>query len=79
MSDFQDRPKFYLPEQKNLGQSFEKFPDSDLAGQSNGILKSLVLKGLLRQVRDPFNEGEYQRKNKQRLRSQRKKGKGFRQ
>ena len=76
MSDFQDRPKFYLPEQRTLGQHSGKYPDSDILGQNSGVLKSLVLKELIRQVRNPFNEGEYQRKNRQRLRSQ-KKGKGY--
>ena len=77
MSDFQERPKFYLPEQQTLGQHSGKYPDSNLIGQSNGVLKSLVLKELIRQVRNPFNEGEYQRKNRLRLKSQRKKGKGY--
>ena len=77
MSDFQERPKFYLPEQRILSQHSRKYPDSDLIGRSSGVLKSLVLKELIRQV-GHINEGEYQRKNRQRLRSQ-KKGKGFKQ
>lgn len=78
ISDFEERPKFYLSEHRNQVQRSGKFPDSELTGLSNGILKSLVLKGLLRQVRDTFNEGEYQRKNRQRLRTKKKRGNGFR-
>ena len=77
MSDFQERPKFYLAEQRTLSQNFEKHPHSDLTGQSSGILKSLVLKELIQQVHS-YN-GEYQKKNKQKLKSLRKKGKGYRQ
>jgi len=57
MSDFQERPKFYLLEQRILSQHSRKYPDSDLIGQSSGILKSLVLKELIRQV-GQLNEGE---------------------
>jgi hypothetical protein len=76
MSDFQDRPKFYLYEQRTMSQHFEKQPHFDQTGQSNGILKSLVLKELIRQV-GHFNEGEYQRRNKQKLKLQNKKGKHY--
>ena len=77
MSDFQERPRFYISEQRTLGLSSQTYPNLDLTAQSSGMLKLLVLKGLLRQVRDPFNEVEYQRKNRQRLRSQKKKGKHY--
>jgi hypothetical protein len=78
MSDFQERPKFYLPEQRILSQHSGKYPDSDLIGQSSGVLKSLILKGLIQQV-GQFDEWKYQRKNRQRLRSQKKKWKGYKQ
>ena len=77
MSDFQERPKFYLPEQRTMSQHFEKQPHFEPTGQSIGVLKSLVLKELIRQV-GYLNSGEYQRKNRHRLRS-RKNGKGFKQ
>ena len=77
MSDFGARPKFYLPEQNTVSQNFEKRPHFDLTRQSTGVLKSLVLKGLLRQVRNQFNDGEYQRKNRQRLRAQKKNRKHY--
>ena len=77
MSDFQERPKFYLSEQRTLGQHSGKYPDSNLIEQSSVVLKSLVLKELIRQVGGQLNEGEYQRKNRQRLISQKKKGKHY--
>ena len=75
MSDFQERPKFFLPETQNQGQRFGKFPDSDLTRQSNGILKSLILKELMSQVHS-YN-GEYQKRNKKKLRLHKQKGKRF--
>ena len=75
MSDFEDRPKFYLPEQKILSQHSRKYLDSDSIGQSSGVLKSLVLKELIRQV-NPYN-ADYQRKARQKFKTQRKKGKSF--
>ncbi|MBW8323801.1 MAG: relaxase/mobilization nuclease domain-containing protein [Prolixibacteraceae bacterium] len=75
ISDFHERPKFYLSEQRIFEQQLVKYPDSDLIGQSSGILKSLVLKELIRQV--SFNANEYQKKNKQRLKLQKTKGKRY--
>ncbi len=72
ISDFQDRPKFYLSEQQTLGQHFEKLPHFEPTGQSIGVLKSLVLKELIRQV------GSHQQKKEQRLRLQKKKEKKYR-
>ena len=58
MGDFQERPKFYISENMGLGQVHatrkahsEKYPDSDPTGFSKGILKSLVLKELIRQAK----------------------------
>lgn len=75
MSDFQERSKFYLSEQQTLDQNFRKYPDSDLSGQSGAVLKSLVLKELIRQMH--LYNGEYQKKKKQKLRLNKKKGKRF--
>lgn len=66
MSDFQERPKFHLSEQRTLGQHFVKYPDSDLTVYNNGVLKSLILKELIRHVHS-YN-GEYQKQKKQKLR-----------
>ena len=76
MSDFQDRPKFYLAEQRILSQHSGKYPDSDVTKLNNGILKSLILKEMIQQI-GQFNEGKYQRKNRQLLRSQKKKGRRY--
>jgi hypothetical protein len=70
MSDFQDRPKFYLSEWQNLGQHSVKFPDSNLVGQSSDVLKSLVLKELIRQVKTPLDDGSGFRNKRYMLKSQ---------
>lgn len=73
-SDFQERPKFGLSEQQTLGQRFGKYSGSDLTVQSSGILKSLVLKELIRQI-SAHKDGGCLHKNKQKLRIQKKNGK----
>ncbi len=72
MSDFQDRPKFYLPEQLTLSQHSGKYPDSDLIGQNSGVLKSLVLKELIRQVKTQLDDGSGFRNKRYKLKSQKK-------
>ena len=76
MSDFQEKPKFYSSEQQNLSQHYKQHLNPDQAGLGTGVLKSLVLKELFRQVN--FNANEYQKRNKQKLISKRKKGNRFR-
>ena len=76
MSDFQERPKFYLSEQQKIGQHNKQHLNSDQTDLSTGVLKSLVLKELILQV-GHLNEGEYQRKNTQRLKSLKTKGKRY--
>jgi hypothetical protein len=73
MGDFEEKPKFYLSEQQNLSQHYKQHLNSDQTGQSTGVLKSLVLKELIQQVHS-YN-GEYQKKNTQKLKPLRKKGK----
>ncbi len=70
ISDFQDRPKFYLSEQKTLGQHSEKQPHFELIGQSIGVLKSLVLKELIRQVKTQLDDGSGFRNKRYMLKSQ---------
>lgn len=60
MSDFEEKPKFHLPERKNLGQRIKQ----DQTGLSTGILKSLVLKEITRLFL--MNENESFIKNKKR-------------
>jgi len=73
MSDFQERPKFYLPEQRILSQHSGKYPDPDLIGQSSGALKSLVLKELIRQVKTQFDDGSGFRNKRYKLKYQKMK------
>ena len=70
MSDFQDRPKFYLPEQKTLSQNFETHPRFELIEQSGGVLKSLVLKELIRQAKTQLDDGSGFRNKRYKLKSQ---------
>ncbi len=77
MSDFQDRPKFYLTEQRTLGQHSGKYTDSDLIGHSSGVLKSLVFKELIRQIYIKNNNNHcINKRNK--LSPIKNKGKGYR-
>ncbi len=72
MSDFQERPNFYLAEQRNLSQHSGRYPDSDLIGQNSGVLKSLVLKELIRQVKTQFDDGKNMKKRKFKLKNSHK-------
>ena len=76
IGDFEERPKFYLAEQQNLGKHYKQHLNPDQTGLSSGVLKSLVVKELFRQVN--FNANEYQKKNKQKLISRKKKGNRYR-
>ena len=75
MKDFEQKPKFYLAEQLNLGQQSNQHLNSDQTVINTGVLKSLVLKEFIRQV-NPYNR-DYQTKTRQKLKIQRKKGKRF--
>ena len=75
MSDFQEKPKFYIFEQLTSARNFKKYPDSELIGLSGGVLKSLILKELIRQLHYQSNN-DYQGKSKQKSKAQKKKGKG---
>lgn len=75
MGDFEERPRFYLSEQQNLSQHYKQLLYSDQTGLSKGVLKSLVLKELMQQA-NPYNI-DYQRKARQKLKIQKKKGKGY--
>ncbi len=73
MSDFQERPNFYLPEQRTMSQHFEKQPHFDLTGQSNSDLKSLILRELIRQVKTQLDDGTGFRNKRYKLKSQKSK------
>lgn len=70
MSDFQERPKFYLSKQRTLDQHSGKYPSLDLRGQSSDVFKSLVLKELIRQVKTQLDDGSGFRNKKYKLKSQ---------
>ena len=70
LSDFQERPKFYSFEQLTLSQHFKKHPDSNLIGQSSDVLKSLVLKELIKQVKTQFDDGSGLKNIRYKLKSQ---------
>ena len=72
MGDFVERPKFYLFEQRILSQHSGKYPDSDQTVLSRGVLKSLVLKELRRQVNPQFDERSGFRNKIYKLKSQKK-------
>jgi hypothetical protein len=76
MGDFEEKPKFYLSEQQYLYQHSKQHFYPDQTGLSAGVLKSLVLKELFRQMN--FNANEYQKRNKQKLISRGKKGNRYR-
>lgn len=75
MGDFEERPKFYEHEQQKLSQHNKQHLNPDQTVLSPGVLKSLVLKELLRQT-DSFN-GQYQKVNNHKLKPLGKKGKGY--
>ena len=75
MGDFDEKPKFYSSEQQNLNQHSKQHLNPDQAGLGTGVLKSLILKQLIQQA-NCYNIN-YQGKTRQKLKTQRKKGKRF--
>jgi len=75
MSDFQEKPKFYLSEQRTVGQHSKQRLDSDQTGLGSGVLKSLVLKELIRQVKTQFDDGAGFRNKRYKLKSQKNRAK----
>jgi hypothetical protein len=57
MGDFEEKPKFDSSEQQNLSQHYKQHLDSDQTSLSTGVLKSLVLKELIRQVKTQLDDG----------------------
>jgi Relaxase/Mobilisation nuclease domain. len=73
MGDFEERPRFYMSEHQTLAQHDKQHLNTDQTGLTTGILKSLVLKELIRQAH--MNETENQKKNKLNRRIKNAKGK----
>lgn len=57
MGDFEEKPKFYLSEQRNLSQHYKQHLNLNQTGLSTGVLKSLVLKEIIRQVKTQLDDG----------------------
>jgi hypothetical protein len=57
LSNFKEGPKFYMSEQQNLTQHNKQHFDSDQTGLCSRVLKSLVLKELIRQEKTQFDNG----------------------
>lgn len=70
IGDFVERPKFYLSDQQNLSQHYKQHLDSDQARLSIGVLKSLVLKELIRQAKTQFDHESGFRNKRYKLKSQ---------
>jgi len=75
MSDFQERPKFCLSERQNLGQHSKQHLNPDQTGLGSGVLKSLVLKELIRMVKTQFDGGSSFRNKRYKLKSQKNRAK----
>ena len=70
MSDFQERPKFYLSERQNLSQYSKQHINPYQIGLGTGALKSLILKELIQQVKTQFDDGSGFRNKRYKLKSQ---------
>ncbi|MGV8092064.1 MAG: relaxase/mobilization nuclease domain-containing protein [Mangrovibacterium sp.] len=79
ISDFDEKPRFYLsnkPDKAMKIMNSVKYRNSEQNSLGDGVLKSMVLKELFRQVN--FNANEYQGEKRQKLRFQKKKGNRYR-
>jgi len=79
MGDFEERPRFYLSDKPDRGMKIMnsvEYDNSEQKSLGNGVLKSMVIKELFRQMN--CNANEYQKRNKQKLISRRKKGNRYR-
>jgi hypothetical protein len=70
MGDFQEKPRFCLSEQYTLTHHQRKPHNLDQTGISNSVLKSLVLKELIRQLKTQFDDGSGLRNKRHKLKLQ---------
>tara|TARA_R110002050_G_scaffold254172_2_gene392637 strand:- start:18980 stop:19936 length:957 start_codon:yes stop_codon:yes gene_type:complete len=81
MSDFEERPRFYLPKQKLLSQdqvqknSSETVSKQNINGVAKSTLKSLIIKELIWQMQQQLNDGIVSKNRKYGLNRSVKKGK----
>jgi hypothetical protein len=57
MGDFEEKPKFYLSEHQTLTQRYKHHLNLDQTGLGSGVLKSLILKELMRQAKTHPDDG----------------------
>jgi Relaxase/Mobilisation nuclease domain. len=75
MSDFKERPKFYSFEHQTLNQHHGQHLNLNQTGLSTGVLKSLVLKELIRQVKTQLDDRSGLRDKRYKLKTQKSKHK----
>ena len=73
MGDFEERPKFYLAEHQTLAQHYRTHLNLDKTGLGLGVLKSLVLKELIRQEKTQFDNGFGLRNRRNKLKPSKRK------
>ena len=72
MGDFEERPKYYSSEQQNLSQHYKQYLNPDQVRLSARVLKSLVVKELIRQVKTRLGDGENMKERKFKLKNSHK-------
>lgn len=70
MGDFEQRPRFYLSENQTITQHHKQNLNSDQTDLSSGVIRSLVLKNLIRQAKIQLNENSEIRNKRHKLKSQ---------
>jgi len=70
MRDFVERPMFYLSEHQTLTQHHSQHFNSDQTFLGTGVLKSLVLKELIRQTKTQFDKDSSLKSKRHKLKSQ---------
>lgn len=73
IKDFEEKPKFYLSEQQNLGKHYKQHLNSGQTGLSPGILKSLILKEITWQAKTLVDERTSVKNKRFKLKSQKSK------
>ena len=73
MGDFEERPRFYLSEQQNLNQYHSQHLNSDQTVISTSVLKSVVLREIIRQVKTRFDDSSSVRSKGYKVKSQKNK------
>ena len=75
MSDFEERPRFYLSEKEIQKKCSESISKQNKSGVVLSSLKSLIIKELIWQVQQQLNDGTLEKREKQKLGGSNKKRK----